>query len=736
MNLTMDETLAGSSGQRRLFCKECRRGFSKAEHLRRHELSHTGARPFVCKECKRAFARQDALTRHERLHARGGNVRSVPESTAMSTETSSAPRTPDSYHAQFATNTDPAQDNALGADGIETASIEHHNDIAVATPELDLSLIWPDSEDLYQSIISSDAVQWQMLLGTLPLPPNPLQSNIPVYGSPSSFDDRRSPINIIPSGGSHQALQDVADMVDSSSSSVTAAVRANSITSVFLDECLHMFFDRFIPTFPVLHRATFVFRESTQPLLLNAIAIGSLYLGPKDSVAKGEALWRLAHAAVSTSWQTLITHRGPYDACKGVQLVITAVLSQVYGALSKNRAIRATSQIFRAHGFHWARHCGMFDSEPYSRNYVPLPGSSIVEKDRQWRIWTAREIQQRALLAHYILDGLVTQMFGESTSVRHTVNQLCLPGDEAAFEASSADDWLMHMNSHSSDQSSFRTIYRFLFPPSGSPPRLRHTFSAFSVKVLLEGLQSLVSDCDDDEFAAVGTPVKSDVQRALAQVYENINQNTYLSTEERLELLLKWHSICLETATSTSILCNSICSTYNITQHVVGGGKSRKILPDLSKWVGTENARRALLHAVAMQDIVEQLPRGRAHVIHMPSALFATATVYSIFSLAGSTRVNLPRTVIWEEVILPESEVFTETEACLTLGELAGSTLASDTRRYIRGDLPSRQGSSSATRNVLYELNSMQKLFRCLHSQWGISYDMENVIDQWINLCH
>ena len=47
-----------------------------------------------------------------------------------------------------------------------------------------------------------------------------------------------------------------------------------------------MFFVRFIPTFPVLHRSTFVFRECTQPLLLNAMAIGSLYLGPKASIAK------------------------------------------------------------------------------------------------------------------------------------------------------------------------------------------------------------------------------------------------------------------------------------------------------------------------------------------------------------------------------------------------------------------------------------------------------------------
>jgi hypothetical protein len=34
-------------------------------------------------------------------------------------------------------------------------------------------------------------------------------------------------------------------------------------------------------------------------------------------------------------WEGLITHRGPYDACQGVQLVLTALLAQIYGALSK-----------------------------------------------------------------------------------------------------------------------------------------------------------------------------------------------------------------------------------------------------------------------------------------------------------------------------------------------------------------------------------------------------------------
>jgi hypothetical protein len=49
------------------------------------------------------------------------------------------------------------------------------------------------------------------------------------------------------------------------------------------------------------HRPTFVFRDYIRPLLLKAIAIGSLYLGPKDAVSRGEALWEIAYTAITTS---------------------------------------------------------------------------------------------------------------------------------------------------------------------------------------------------------------------------------------------------------------------------------------------------------------------------------------------------------------------------------------------------------------------------------------------------
>ncbi|KAE8388312.1 C2H2 type zinc finger domain protein [Aspergillus alliaceus] len=712
-----------------LVCRVCQKAFSKAEHLRRHERCHTGAKPFVCKECRRPFARQDALARHEKLHIRAANPK-LPQGQYVNEI--AHPTSLDTLPPWDATRApvDATVSESAPCQTWDSSQPEQNPGLQHAASDLDFGLIWPDSENLFQSIMSSDTTdQWQMPLGALPFPPVIQDINLMSFGSPNSFDDRSSSIGAIPSGGSHQAVRDVTEMVTSSSSSVTAAIKATSITSVFLDECLHMFFVRFIPTFPILHRATFVFRECTHPLLLNAMALGSLYLGPKDSVAKGEALWRLAHTAVATSWQSLISHRGPYDACKGVQLLITALLGQIYGALSKNRLIRTTSQVFRPLGFFWARHCGMLGSEPFSKESLPFPNASMEEKEQKWRTWAAREIQQRALLAYHIHDGLVAQMSGDGTSTRHVANPLSLPSSEAAFDASSADEWLVHMNSQRPDQPSFRLVFRSLFPPVSSFRPLDYQLSAFALRVVLEGLQSLVSDSDEDDLVAVGVPSRSDVKRALAQVHETVSMSIHLSSPERLEVLLRWHTICLDTMINSTVLGRYVCTRYDIAQHVSGGSRTVKPGFDMTKWVNTSDARRALLHAIAIQDIIEQLPRGRAHVIHMPSSLFAAATIYVVFSLAGIATINLPHTIVWQDALLSHAD--------LNLGcDNIRSSAGSETRRFVEEGQTYSPPGLGAVRNLLYEMNSMQKLFRCLISQWGIAHDMEEIINHWITLCH
>lgn len=58
------------------------------------------------------------------------------------------------------------------------------------------------------------------------------------------------------------------------------------MTSEFLDTCLNMFFNRFIPSFPVMQRSTFVSKDCAHPLLLNIIALGSLFVAAPAAIRK------------------------------------------------------------------------------------------------------------------------------------------------------------------------------------------------------------------------------------------------------------------------------------------------------------------------------------------------------------------------------------------------------------------------------------------------------------------
>ncbi|KAF2403453.1 hypothetical protein EJ06DRAFT_579488 [Trichodelitschia bisporula] len=696
-------------------CKWCRRSFSKGEHLRRHERSHTGARPFVCKVCRRPFSRQDSLSRHERLHVRPLGAASTETSRPT---TSEAPVSPESL---------PQTENGTsGCNGsrisVSSPEVEQQLSTANAFPvtqsmDLDYELIWPESEELFHSIMEPSALPF--------LPAVFPQIDLNMRAGTPTFLERGLPIDIS-TGVSQKAIPDVNRLVAIWTSNVAANA---DINYVFLDECLHMFFVKFIPTFPVLHRATFVYGECIHPLLLSAIAIGSLYLGPADAITKGEGLWRLANAAVTTSWQTFVTHRGPYDSCPGVQLVLTVVLNQMYGMLSKNRQIRTSTQVFNGN-INWSKFCGMYDSEPYPMEELPAATASKPEIDRQWRLWVARELQQRALLAHYILDGLNAQVSGKVASLRHTSNQLCLPGEEAAFMALSAEEWLSHMQSKPVQLPTFRSIFNHIFSPTPQPDLHTLPFSAFSLKVILEGVQSMLSDCDDEGETSVGVPGKVDIRRALARMYDCIVLRPSLSTEDRYETLLRWHALGLDTVISSTTLCQVVCRRQGIAQHLWDGSRVTRPGPDLVAWAGTHDARRALLHALQMQEIVESLPRGRAHTIHMPICLFSAATVYSVFLLAGLATVRVPVVVDWKDV------VYTSDDPSVALAELTGSVYISDTVRFLRGEPVGNFAIAPRMRNLLYEFNSMQKLFGCLKTQWGVASDMQDVIDQWIMMCH
>ena len=486
-----------------------------------------------------------------------------------------------------------------------------------------------------------------------------------------------------------------------------------------------MFFTNFVPSFPVVHRPTFVFRDWTHPLLLNAIALGSLFMCQKEKTLKGETLWRLAHTAVATSWNTLIEHQGPYDSCSGVQLVLTALLGQVYAMFSTNITLRRTAQIFHSLGFYWARECGMYEDEevPELLAGVDVAHEAATEK---WRKWAARESQLRALLGHYVLDGQIAHYTGGPTCQRHASNHLRLPCDNIVFDAPTVEEWILRIRAVPVRSTTFADLFNVLFASQFDEHYLSTSVSSLTAAVLLEGLKSFVLDRNVAKGRVVGVPDKQETLDALANLHQYIMASKQMSPFDRCNAQLRWHAVSLDADADSIMLCRQMCVDFNIEQNVFGGKNDRSQSVINSKdWVSTSEAKRALLHAVAIWDTLQDLPLGRPHAIHVPASIFSAAIIYCAYCIAGVPVVQIPVVNSWRYVM----ETAPDTDTALRSGADA------QVRQYFTKQLDPSRFRGGGTRNLLYDVNSLPGYLKSLSRPWGIAATMAEILEQLITFC-
>ena len=420
----------------------------------------------------------------------------------------------------------------------------------------------------------------------------------------------------------------------------------------------------------------------------------------------------------------MISHRGPYDDRPGVQLLMAAMLGQIYGILSRNPVIRMTSQGFHVMAFSWAKQCGIsgHDAAP-SDPPMPLDESDYI-KEQFWRRWAACHLRQRAMLAHYTIDGLLSRSMGTSTSARHLSNRLDLRNDDHAFTASTLEGFLgvIRTSSPQIPRLTFRSMFGQLLSHGDVIGLTPANISPFNIMVLLEGLQSFLSDTEDERIGPNYAERAPLLSHALLHLHRAItdHSNSNMDFNESLESMLRWHSICLEAIINTSKLCRALCLAQDIEYDLCARGDGLSVDFDLTLWSSTIDGRRALLHAIAIQDIIEQIPRGRGHSMNTPSSLFASATIRATFCLSGTWLAKIPSHIAWEQVVVPSYQVEAPCDQSIL------STMA-----FMRGDF---NGVNGTQRNLAYEFNSTEKLFDSLATQWGVSAQMGVVIRQWTAL--
>lgn len=355
-----------------------------------------------------------------------------------------------------------------------------------------------------------------------------------------------------------------------------------------------------------------------------------------------------------------------------------------------------------------------------------VPKEVLTEK---WKRWAANETQLRALLGHYILDSQISYYNGGPSGQRHASNSLRTPCDNVVFEASTVEEWNSKMNNALMRSTTFADLFNMLFSPDFDCEYLSSQLPSLTANVLLEGLKSLIMESDEVKGRVVGVPSKEEIWHALARIRQCIEGSQQMSSLDRANVLLRWHSVCLEAVTDSVALCCQMCIAFNIEQKVFRLANYKKWRSiNLREWTGTVGARRALLHSIAIWEILQDLPLGRSYAINVPASIFTAAIVYCAYCVAGVSVTQAPSVKDWQIIVGFGPE---------PLGNAANweSYADTDVANWLIQQNDALRLPGTPVRNLLYDLSSLPLYLRNLSKPWGVAATMAEILEQLVTCC-
>ena len=610
----------GLPPKRKLECKTCQRSFHKTEHLKvkpyryrthnlltmlqRHERSRmdrapsvialfanscwgsldTGLKPFVCQVCQRAFSRHDSLIRHDAIHVRKGD--SVPIRSTHRAPPAPMAMSPVVTHdfvshdgSQFTdspidspTDFIPMSTNIYGRYEPQSSGQAGGSSQWSAETPPSTNLVWIGCNDFYEKIVA-------------PADTSPVQ--------PSQY------------------------FASASKTSLTGAdlLRQEPLSPVFLDRCLVAFFDGFLPSFPIFPRPTFPFQEHAPSVLISAMAVGSLYVGEESFCDGGEALWRQAQSMVQYLQQFLGTQNGPTGIWQDFQLIATTLLCRIYATLTNSPQNRISSATLSGSITTRAHQQGLFNGLPTDvEPPIPIPKMSTGIQDTQ-KYSSAREVCSRVLSGSYIVDGFGSYLSDQSFPLSALLGSLEVSVNDLRFDIETTPQLPSKLYQRLSNKFRLEEIFYRLSTTVANPEQLLPNISVLSLHTLISHpyVLDLMSNATNSLDAGSTAPSKVVIQQALLHTKELISKSSQITSIQRVELLLRWHTIYLIQTVDVRHVVSTL--SHRVDAQLpsflsAADFQPRNFTPmDLQSWSSTSGARVCLLHAIAIHNLLSRLPQ-------------------------------------------------------------------------------------------------------------------------------
>lgn len=393
----------------------------------------------------------------------------------------------------------------------------------------------------------------------------------------------------------------------------------------FLNTSLELYFDRFHPVFPVIHKPTFRPQRAEALLLLSICSIGSLFIGTQSATMTGQAIFERLNKAILASWEQHISRPG----LAPLRMAQAALLGQTYALLSGNSNDVSMAESFHGTLASWVRTVALPLSRTNSRlDHHGMNGQS----EQSWQQWVLEEEKARLVFALRIHDAEIAAMFHNCPLLRYGADPPNPIGiNDALFAAADLEAWLRIRGQQQDGESTVLTSLSGSHAPrDGSTAGGLLSSTAFVTYVALESISAHVLELRTTGL--LNESSKDRIVRALCELSASVDWHLQCGDHDNLGLRVLWHSDFMV-----------MTADFDILELAIGrdGPCAATVLGQLIPWFESLDLCRCLLHALLLLERVERMSVAKEPAVHLGRGLFHASVLWAALSLRfGDTQIT------------------------------------------------------------------------------------------------
>ncbi|KAF4979786.1 hypothetical protein FZEAL_4090 [Fusarium zealandicum] len=472
------------------------------------------------------------------------------------------------------------------------------------------------------------------------------------------------------------------ELDDSSSPSSPASSIKFPVVEI-LDSSLDFFFQFFHPILPFMHRSTFDARNTPSSLLLAMCLVGLSYLDRTPWIDEPDAKFVCLENDSNVSWRHHIEITQPMRTIRPADS--SWLLVDRGDEIDECQAYLLCAQMLRTADKH-----GLFAANQDDDLAFQL-GQASSDPDGFWKAWARVESVKRLIFCLTWLDMAYARLVNTAGVIEIDKMELHLPCDDDLFDGSTTAASFLHAIQQGAKLTMPRMNVLDLRPSSAS------ILNDNSAQILLRMLYLRVltartrlldegSQCWDmySLSPVEALALDADARSILTDVLLLPSTHASVLKGRNRMNALGWNYLCI-TLTANVDLLEAAAGRDGVEAAAAA-------LVHVEEWSRSPSARRAVLHAAQVFDILDSSRIRESHLTRPDLVLFVSALVISQYLLVSGHKTGCPSTPTFE-LLQPIDWAVLRDEG---LGTATGSIFS--------GTLPEpEQGpaSSSAARHFL-----------------------------------